>query len=96
MWFLKSRKALQRKLLSTLIKGRKTVKHWIIDYENYLSEEIMANMTSLLQQFDSMIKDSDENWKFYDRKQLYLFNKMFGLVLKAKKYELALMKSIGA
>ena len=90
MWFLKSKKALQKELLLVITRGRRIVSNWSKD--EWLKEKQRDGLAATLPLFEEM--SNAETLDYFSRKQLYLFAKMFKLVLTAKKYELALKKSI--
>ena len=90
MWFLKSKKALQKELLLVITRGCRIVSNWSKDER--MLEKQRAGFEATLPLFKEM--SNAETLDYFSRKQLYLFAKMFKLVLRAKKYELALMKSI--
>ena len=91
MWFLKSKRALRKELLLVITKGRRIVNNWTKDKR--VPEEQRAGLAAaMLPKFEDM--SNADTLDDFSRKQLYLFAKMFKLILKAKKYELALIKSI--
>lgn len=90
MWFLKSKRALREELLLVITRGRRIVSNWTKDKR--VPEEQRAGLAAMLPKFEDM--SNADTLGDFSRKQLYLFAKMFKLILKAKKYELALIKSI--
>ena len=93
MWFLKSKKALHGDLIVTLNRGFNEVSRWVNDYED-APEESRSCWMALMNQMDELINQLDDIYETYNRKQLHILNVMFNLVLKAKKCEVALLKSI--
>lgn len=94
MWFLKSKKALQIELLGVLYKGRKILRGFLTDYGGLLGDYGKNTINGLMEQIIELDVDIRENYENFTKKQLHLFIKMFKLLLKAKRYEVALMTSV--